>query len=112
MEPEQHDLQVADVGHSSQVTSYALALTVLEKEREDEAIFALAGGVFESTVRLAKSSGDMWIPILLKNKYNVLDVLREHIHQLQILRKMLERDDAEGLKHAIERANSIQRIIH
>lgn len=112
MEAEEHDLHAAYVSHISQVTSYALALTVLEKEREDEKIFALAGGGFESTVRLAKSSGEMWIPILLKNKYNVLDVLREHIHQLQIMRRMIERDDAEGLRRAIGKANSIRRIIH
>ena len=112
MEPEEHDLHAAYVSHISQVTSYALALTVLEKEREDDTIFALAGGGFESTVRLAKSSGDMWIPILLKNKYNVLDVLREHIHQLQVMRRMIERDDTEGLRTSIQKANSIRRIIH
>lgn len=112
MEPEEHDLHAAYVSHISHITSFALALTVLEKEREEEAIFDLAGGGFESTVRLAKSSGDMWIPILLKNKYNVLDVLREHIHQLQILRRMIERDDAEGLRNSILKANSISRIIH
>ena len=94
------------------LTSFALALTVLEKEREERHIFDLAGGGFESTVRLAKSSAATWVPILLRNKYNVLDVLREHIHQLQIMRRMLERDDAEGLKNAMERANTIQRIIH
>lgn len=112
MEPEEHDLHAAYVSHISHITSFALALTVLEKEREEEKIFDLAGGGFESTVRLAKSSGDMWIPILLKNKYNVLDVLREHIHQLQIIRRMIERDDAQGLRAAILKANSIGRIIH
>lgn len=75
-------------------------------------IFDLAGGGFESTVRLAKSSAATWVPIMLRNKYNLLDVLREHIHQLQIMRRMIERDDAEGLKAAFDRANSIQRIIH
>ena len=112
MDPEEHDLHTAYVSHISHVTSFALALTVLEKELEERHIFDLAGGGFESTVRLAKSSAATWVPILLRNKYNVLDVLREHIHQLQILRKMLERDDAEGLKRSIERANTIQRIIH
>ena len=111
MDPEEHDLHTAYVSHISHVTSFALALTVLEKELEERHIFDLAGGGFESTVRLAKSSAATWVPILLRNKYNVLDVLREHIHQLQVLRRMLERDDAEGLKSAIERANSIQRII-
>ncbi|WP_337658298.1 prephenate dehydrogenase/arogenate dehydrogenase family protein, partial [Alistipes sp.] len=111
MDPEEHDLHAAYVSHISHVTSFALALTVLEKEREERHIFDLAGGGFESTVRLAKSSAATWVPILLRNKYNVLDVLREHIHQLQIMRRMLERDDAEGLKNAMERANTIQRII-
>ena len=62
-------------------------------------------------MRLAKSASSTWVPILLKNKYNVLDVLREHIHQLQLMRRMIERDDSEGLREAIDRANSIQRII-
>ena len=108
---EEHDLHAAYVSHISHITSFALALTVLEKEREEQHIFDLAGGGFESTVRLAKSSATTWTPIFLKNKYNVLDVLREHIHQLQILRKMIETDDVEGLNAAMHRANSIQKIL-
>ena len=108
---EEHDLHAAYVSHISHITSFALALTVLEKEREEQHIFDLAGGGFESTVRLAKSSATTWTPIFIKNKYNVLDVLREHIHQLQILRKMIETDDVDGLNAAMRRANSIQRII-
>ena len=112
MEPEEHDLHAAYVSHISHVTSFALANTVLEKEREERHIFDLAGGGFESTVRLAKSAAGTWVPILLRNKYNVLDVLREHIHQLQLMRRMIERDDAEGLAAAIRRANSIRKILH
>lgn len=111
MDAEEHDLHAAYVSHISHVTSFALANTVLEKEREERHIFDLAGGGFESTVRLAKSAASTWVPILLGNKYNVLDVLREHIHQLQLLRRMIERDDAEGLRQAIARANTIERII-
>ncbi|MDE6622935.1 MAG: prephenate dehydrogenase [Alistipes sp.] len=111
MDPEEHDLHAAYVSHISHVSSFALALTVLEKEREDRHIFDLAGGGFRSTVRLAKSAASTWVPILLRNKYNVLDVLREHIHQLQIMRRMIERDDAEGLAQAIRRANSVRRIL-
>ena len=112
MGAEEHDLHAAYVSHISHVTSFALALTVLEKEREERHIFDLAGGGFESTVRLAKSAAATWVPILLRNKYNVLDVLREHIHQLQNMRMIIERDDAEGLTSAFGKANSIQRIIH
>lgn len=111
MGAEEHDLHTAYVSHISHITSFALALTVLEKEREEQHIFDLAGGGFESTVRLAKSSARTWVPILMRNKYNVLDVLREHIHQLQVIRKQIERDDVEGLAESIGKANSIHRII-
>lgn len=111
MDCEEHDLHAAYVSHISHITSFALALTVLEKEREDDAIFNLAGGGFESTVRLAKSSPDMWVPILMQNKFNVLEVLRENIHQLNVLRKMIEQSDAQGLRDAMEKANTIKRIL-
>ena len=62
-----------------------------EGARRGTYLFDLAGGGFESTVRLAKSSPETWAPIFMQNKYNVLDVLREHIHQLQIFRRLLER---------------------
>ncbi len=112
MNSEEHDLHAAYISHISHITSFALALTVLEKEREEQHIFDMAATGFESTVRLAKSSHATWIPVLLRNKYNVLDVLREHIHQLQLMRKAIEQDDAEQLKEMIERANSIKRIIN
>lgn len=111
MSSEEQDMHSAYISHISHITSFALALTVLEKEREEEHIFDLAGGGFESTVRLAKSSPQTWAPIFMQNKYNILDVLREHIHQLQIFRRMLERDDTKALVAAMERANTIKRII-
>ena len=111
MGSEEHDLHAAYVSHISHITSFALALTVLEKEREVDHIFDLAGGGFESTVRLAKSSPETWMPIFMQNKYNVLDVLREHIHQLQILRRMLEKDDVKGLWSQIRKANAISKIL-
>lgn len=111
MDPEEHDAHAAYVSHISHITSFALALTVLEKEREDSAIFSMAGGGFESTVRLAKSSASMWLPIFLQNKYNVLDVLRENIHQLKVIQKLLETDNRAELGALIERANTIKNII-
>ncbi len=111
MSGEEQDMHSAYVSHISHISSFALALTVLEKEREQEHIFDLAAGGFDSTVRLAKSSASMWTPIFMKNKYNVLDVLREHIHQLQVVRRMLEKDDSEGITKMIEKANLIKKIL-
>jgi prephenate dehydrogenase len=56
MDAHSHDIHAAYVSHISHITSFALANTVLEKEREEDTIFELAGGGFESTVRLAKSN--------------------------------------------------------
>ncbi len=111
MSSEEQDMHSAYISHISHITSFALALTVLEKEREEEHIFDLAGGGFESTVRLAKSSPKTWAPIFSQNKYNILDVLREHIHQLQIFRKLLEKDDTNGLIDIMTKANTITRIL-
>lgn len=107
----QHDIHAAYVSHISHITSFILATTVLEKERESETILNLAGGGFESTVRLAKSSAEMWIPIFRQNKYNILDVLREYIHQLEIFRKDLEHDRLEELTATVVRANQIRKIL-
>jgi prephenate dehydrogenase len=106
-----HDLHAAYVSHISHITSFALANTVLEKEREDNAIFEMASAGFESTVRLAKSNPDMWTPILMQNKENVLDVLNEHISQLRKFKSCLEKDNWEYLRELISHANQIRRII-
>lgn len=111
MSAEKHDVHAAYVSHISHITSFILSTTVLEKERESETILNLAGGGFESTVRLAKSSSQMWIPIFKQNKYNILDVLREYIHQLELFRKALERDNYDELRVTIERANEIRKIL-
>jgi prephenate dehydrogenase len=84
---------------------------VLEKEREDQAIFEMASGGFESTVRLAKSNPAMWAPIFMQNRENVLDVLNEHISQLRKFKSCLEKENYEYLKELMEDANRIKRII-
>jgi prephenate dehydrogenase len=106
-----HDVHVAYVSHISHITSFALANTVLEKEKEEEAIFELASGGFESTVRLAKSNPAMWVPIFMENRDNVLDVLNEHISQLRKFKACLEKENYQYLTDLIEQANKINRII-
>ena len=111
MEAISHDTHAAYVSHISHITSFALANTVLEKEKEEDAIFEMAGGGFESTVRLAKSNPAMWAPIFMQNKENVLDVLNEHISQLRKFKASLEKENMEYLIELMENANKIKRII-
>ena len=106
-----HDVHVAYVSHISHITSFALANTVLEKEREEDAIFELASGGFESTVRLAKSNPVTWASIFMQNKENVLDVLNEHISQLRKFKACLEKENYEYLEELMINANKIKRII-
>src|SRR5450631_3037301 len=111
MDSESHDVHAAYVSHISHITSFALANTVLEKEREEDAIFELAGGGFESTVRLAKSSPAMWGPIFMQNRENVLDVLNEHIMQLRKFKSCLEKENYPYLMELMANANKIRRIL-
>ncbi len=111
MNAENHDIHAAYISHISHITSFALANTVLEKEREEDAIFEMAGGGFESTVRLAKSSSAMWAPIFMQNKENVLDVLNEHISQLRKFKASIEKENMDYLVELIENANRIKRIL-
>ncbi|SIT09705.1 prephenate dehydrogenase [Chryseobacterium ureilyticum] len=111
MNAEDHDIHTAYISHISHITSYALANTVLEKEREEETIFQLASSGFSSTVRLAKSHPEMWVPIFKQNKENVLDVLNEHISQLRKFKSALEKENYEYLEELITNANRIRGIL-
>ena len=111
MDAIKHDIQVAYVSHISHITSFALANTVLEKEKESDAIFELASSGFESTVRLAKSNAEMWVPIFMQNKENVLDVLNEHISQLRKFKASLEKENPDYLLELIQSANQIKKIL-
>lgn len=106
-----HDVHVAYVSHISHITSFALANTVLEKEREENTIFELASGGFESTVRLAKSNPVTWASIFMQNRENVLDVLNEHISQLRKFKACLEKENYEYLEELMVKANKIKKII-
>lgn len=106
-----HDVHAAYVSHISHISSFALALTVLAKEKDEAQIFEMASGGFSSTVRLAKSSPDMWTPIFRQNRDNLLDVLDEHINQLSRFRSLLIKKDFETFHSLMEEANAIRKII-
>lgn len=111
MDPVIHDIRVAYISHISHITSFALANTVLEKEKEENAIFELASGGFESTVRLAKSNPAMWVPIFMQNRKNIMEVLNEHITQLQKFKQCLQNENQQCLQELIEGANEIKKIL-
>ena len=111
MRASQHDVHTAYVSHISHVTSFALALTVLDKEKDEKHIFDLASGGFSSTVRLAKSNADMWIPILTQNHDNVLQVMDTYIDKMKAFREAVASYDEAQIRALIEEANKIKKII-
>ena len=111
MNADQHDVHTAYVSHISHVTSFALALTVLEKEKDEKHIFDLASGGFASTVRLAKSNADMWVPILTQNRDNMLQVMDTYMKEIQQFRDAIATFDEDRLRELITEANKIKRIL-
>jgi len=107
-----HDIHTAYVSHISHISSFALALTVLDKEKNEKHIFDLASGGFDSTVRLAKSSADMWIPIFNQNKENITTVLDNYINKLQKFRDSISNSKTDNVRSMIQEANKIKRVLY
>jgi len=107
-----HDVHVAYVSHISHITSFSLALSVLDKEREEQNIMTLAGGGFESTVRLAKSNSETWAPIFLENSRFIIEVMDNYIEKMSLFRKMISEKDKDGLKALMDEANKIRKILN
>ena len=112
MDPESHDKHVAYVSHLSHVSSFMLGKTVMDKEADDRNIFDLAGSGFASTVRLAKSSPEMWGPIFLQNKEHLSHTLEAYISNLQKFKTLIDNEDLEALTAEMKRINTIEKILN
>ena len=107
-----HDQHTAYISHISHICSFALASTVLAKEKDEESIFNLASTGFESTVRLAKSNPETWIPIFRQNQENIIDVLDEYITTLLKFKGLMISDSYDKFKECLVQANDIKRILN
>lgn len=112
MSSDAHDSHIAYVSHLSHITSFALGQAVLKKEKNEEAIFDMAGSGFESTVRLAKSSPDMWTPIFIQNRDNLLTAIDAYQTEISKIRKMIDEKDAEDIHQYLKNTNDIRRILN
>ena len=111
MNPSAHDKHIAYVSHLSHISSFMLGKTVIEKEKNERDIFDLAGSGFESTVRLAKSSPDMWTPIFEQNKENVVESLEEYIQNLETFKQLLLDNAYENVYQEMNNTNRIKQIL-
>lgn len=111
MSAKEHDKHIAYVSHLSHISSFMLGKTVLEIEPDEKNIFNMAGSGFRSTVRLAKSSPEMWTPIFLQNKDNVLKSLNEYIKNLEAFKKLIEDESQEEVHAIMKNTNRIKNIL-
>lgn len=111
MDPKSHDKHIAYVSHLSHISSFMLGKTVIEKEKDEQDIFDMAGSGFESTVRLAKSSPAMWTPIFKQNKKQVVKSLEEYIQNLTHFKELLESDNYEEVFNEMQNTNRIKDIL-
>jgi prephenate dehydrogenase len=107
-----HDIHVAYVSHISHITSFSLALCVLDKEKNEENILKLAAGGFESTVRLAKSNAETWAPIFLQNSEYIIEVLDNYVEKMSLFKKYILEKNTEGLTELMNEANKIRKILN
>lgn len=112
MDPKSHDKHIAYVSHLSHISSFMLGKTVINKEKDEQDIFDMAGSGFESTVRLAKSSPAMWTPIFKQNKKQVVKTLEEYIANLSNFKELLENDDYEAIYNEMQSVNKIKEILN
>ena len=111
MPADDHDKHIAYVSHLSHISSFMLGKTVIDKEKNERDIFDMAGSGFESTVRLAKSSPDMWTPIFEQNKANVIETLTEYIQNLNQFKAYMEQDNFEAVYNEMKNTNHIKQIL-
>jgi prephenate dehydrogenase len=112
MDPKSHDKHIAYVSHLSHISSFMLGKTVINKEKDEQDIFDMAGSGFESTVRLAKSSPAMWTPIFKQNKKQVVKTLDEYIANLTKFKELLINDDYESIYNEMQSVNRIKEILN
>ena len=106
-----HDRHIAYVSHLSHISSFMLGKTVLEVEKDEKNIFDMAGSGFASTVRLAKSSPEMWAPIFSENSENIVDVLDAYIGNLQEMKQQIVEKNKTALKTVMQDVNRIRPVL-
>jgi prephenate dehydrogenase len=102
---EAHDRQLAWTSHLPQAVAYALAKSLADRR---------LGGVSygtgaRDTTRLAASSPDMWLDILLQNRDSLVEALSSVEGRVGDLRRLIEAGDRTGLEHFLETAREFRR---
>jgi prephenate dehydrogenase len=111
MDSASHDKHIAYVSHLSHISSFMLGKTVMDEEKNEKNIFDMAGSGFESTVRLAKSSPEMWTDIFEDNKKNIIKSLDDYIENLADINSLIKKDRFDEVESQLKSTNYIKTIL-
>jgi prephenate dehydrogenase len=107
IDAEAHDRQLAWTSHLPQAVASALANALADRGLTGVSFGAGA----KDTTRLAGSSPEMWVDILLQNGPDVAEAVVTMEQQLQRLRALLDRRDATGLREFLAAAQRFRQGI-
>jgi prephenate dehydrogenase len=102
-----HDRQLAWTSHLPQAVAYALAKTLADRELGGVSY----GSGARDTTRLAASSPEMWVDILLYNGPALEEALARTARGLDELRRLIAAGDGEGLTAYLESARAFRQGI-
>lgn len=108
MDEDRHDSLVSLVSHLPQIVSYGIASTVSCSKDINHQWLDIAASGFDSVTRLAKSPLEVWIPILIQNKEYISQNLQLFIHQIEIMRELIESEDIDALNQFIRQSQEVR----
>ncbi len=110
MEPDLHDICVAQVSHLPQVIAYCMSALTADPGAKKELMMNIASTGFESSTRLASSPASMWVPIFQHNNESLCGSLDDMIEGLSNIRNMIKKGEWQLLEKFIEKANKSRNV--
>lgn len=108
MDPYKHDEIYAAVSHLPHVIAYSLVNTIGDIDSE---FIKYAGQGFKDTTRIALSSPELWRDIVIYNRENLLRFLEVFKENIEKIKGLLEKSDAETIKNEFQRAKELRERI-
>ena len=87
MSPQKHDELVAFTSHLPHIIAFSFYKIFKDKLKNNAQIKAVTAGSFESVTRVAKSSSDIWLPIIDNNARNLKKITKQFCNQMNLFTK-------------------------
>ena len=101
---EQHDYATAAISHLPHIIAYSLVNLVKSCDDCEGTMKTIAAGGFKDITRIASSSPVMWENICLSNQEQILKLLDNYIHTLEVMRTNIADADSPALLDAFTAA--------